>query len=316
MSRYVSCLLVQCFFFCAQAQYPVDSIPSEEAEKIIRFLASDSLKGRGNGTKELTLTADFIASRFGQAGLQPLPEAGSFFLPFAARKHAGSAQNNSDTLYNIVAVLPGRSKPSEMVIFSAHYDHIGEWDGVIYNGANDNASGTTALLLLADYFVRRADNERTIIFCAFAGEEMGLLGSKAFVQTVEPDSILAVINIEMIGITSVGKNAFYMTGAQYSSLQNIFKKNVAGKYKIRSEPDYRKNLFGRSDNFPFAQKGVPAHTIMASDDDDACYHQSCDDAKRINIENMTSLVRAIALGSATIISGKDTPTRIKPRWLQ
>lgn len=308
-----------CLFFflfasvLTKAQYPVDSIKTIEAGVILQFLASDSLKGRGNGTPELSVAADFIASRFAQAGLLPLYKAGSFFLPFAARKTGRLRQHKEvDSLYNVVAVLPGKSRATEMVIFSAHYDHIGEENGSIYNGANDNASGTTALLLLADYFARRADNERTLLFCAFAGEEMGLLGSKAFAETLEPDSVVAVINIEMIGITSVGRNAFYFTGAGYSNLQDIFKKNLGKGYKIRREPDYSKELFSRSDNFPFAQKGIPAHTIMASDDDDACYHQSCDDVKRIDLENMTSLIRAIALGSVTIISGVDSPTRIRP----
>ncbi|MBB1285304.1 M28 family peptidase [Flavisolibacter sp. BT320] len=314
------CLCFFTFLFTvvlAKAQYPVDSIKTSDAGAILQFLASDSLKGRGNGTKELQLAADFIGSRFAQAGLLPLYKAGSFFLPFSARKTESRRQHNRvDSLYNVVAVLPGKSRATEMVVFSAHYDHIGEEDGTIYNGANDNASGTTALLLLADYFARRADNERTLVFCAFAGEEMGLLGSMAFAETLEPDSVLAVINMEMIGITSIGKNAFYVTGAGYSNLQEIFKKNLGKTYKIRREPDYSKELFGRSDNYPFAQKGIPAHTIMASDDDDACYHQSCDDVKRIDIENMTRLIRAIAQGSATIISGADTPTRINPHRIQ
>jgi Iap family predicted aminopeptidase len=297
----------------AKAQYPVDSIKVGEAGAILHFLASDSLKGRGNGTAELSVAADFIASRFAQAGLLPLYKTGSFFLPFAARRPGSFRQRKGvDSLYNVVAVLPGKSRTTELVIFSAHYDHIGEEDGTIYNGANDNASGTTALLLLADYFARRADNERTLVFCAFAGEEMGLLGSKAFAETLEPDSVVAVINMEMIGISSVGKNAFYFTGAAYSNLQEIFKKNLGKNYKIRREPDYSKELFSRSDNFPFALKGIPAHTLMASDDDDACYDQSCDDVKRIDLENMTALIRAIALGSDTIIRGVDTPTRIRP----
>ncbi|NTS39727.1 M28 family peptidase [Flavisolibacter sp. BT320] len=310
-------LLFLCWLFAgiaAKAQYPADSLQSSKAEAIIRFLAGDSLKGRGNGSKELAAAADFIASRFGQAGLVPLSGRDSFFIPFAVRGLQRKAR--TDSLNNVVAMLPGRSRAGEVVIFSAHYDHIGEEAGTIYNGANDNASGTTALLLLADYFARRADNERTILFCAFAGEELGLLGSTAFAELIKPEAMVAVINIEMIGIPAVGKNAFFMTGASYSNLQTIFRKNLDKKYRIRGEPSYEKDLFRRSDNYPFARKGIPAHTIMASDDDDACYHQDCDEAKRINVENMTSLIRAIAMGSATIISGADTPTRINPSRVQ
>lgn len=307
---------VVCFLFLllagitVKAQYPVDSIRTRDAEAILRLLASDSMKGRGNGSKELFAAADFIASRFGQARLEPLFKPGSFLQPFIVNRH--KRKWGSDSLYNVVGVLPGKSKAGEIVIFSAHYDHVGEEDGTIYNGANDNASGTTALLLLADYFARRADNERTLIFCAFAGEELGLLGSTAFAEVLKPEAVAAVINMEMIGIPAVGKHAFFITGASYSNLQAIFRKTLDKRYKIKREPSYEKELFRRSDNFPFARKGIPAHTIMASDDDDACYHQSCDDAKRIDVENMTSLIRAIALGSATINSGVDTPSRIRP----
>lgn len=298
----------------AKAQYPADSIKSSDAEAILRFLASDSLKGRGNGSKELSAAADFIASRFGQAGLAPLPGRDSFLLPFAVSGLPDKTRK--DSLYNVVGVLPGKSRAGEIVIFSAHYDHIGEEDGTIYNGANDNASGTTAMLLLADYFARRKDNERTLIFCGFAGEELGLVGSTAFAEVLKPEAVVVVINIEMIGIPAVGKNAFFVTGGSYSNLQTILRNALDKKYRIRGEPAYDKDLFRRSDNYPFARKGIPAHTIMASDDDDACYHQACDDAKRIHVENMTSLIRALALSSATIISGTDTPTRVNSKRLQ
>lgn len=314
MTRTVCFLFLLLAGIAANAQYPVDSIKSGDAESILWFLASDSLKGRGNGSKQLSAAADFIASRFGQAGLTPLPGRDSFLLSFAVS--GLSIKTRKDSLYNVVGVLPGKSRAGEIVIFSAHYDHIGEEEGIIYNGANDNASGTTALLLLADYFARRADNERTLIFCAFAGEELGLLGSTAFAEVLKPEAVVAVINIEMIGIPAVGKNAFFVTGGSYSNLQTIFRKALDKQYRIRGEPSYEKELFRRSDNYPFARKGIPAHTIMASDDDDACYHQACDDAKRINVENMTSLVRAVALGCSTIISGADTPTRIRPEKIR
>ncbi|HEV7329939.1 MAG TPA: M28 family peptidase [Flavisolibacter sp.] len=314
MIRLVIAISLLCTGVLAKAQYTVDSIKSSDAELILQFLAGDSLKGRGNGTKELSIAADFIVSRFRQAGLQPLPETGSFLLPFAVNRN--KHKSRQDSLYNVVGVLPGKSRAGEIVIFSAHYDHIGEEDGVIYNGANDNASGTTAVLLLADYFARKGDNERTILFCAFAGEELGLLGSDAFAEVLKPEAVVAVINIEMIGIPSVGKNAFFLTGANYSNLQSILRKNLDKVYKIRREPSYEKQLFSRSDNYPFARKGIPAHTIMASDDEDTCYHQTCDDVRRVSIGNMTNLIRAIALGSATLINGIDTPTRINPERIR
>ncbi|NOT49844.1 MAG: M28 family peptidase [Chitinophagaceae bacterium] len=222
----------------------------------------------------------------------------------------------TSVLYNVIGIIPGRSLPHEAIIFSAHYDHVNKGldgqDG-LFNGANDDASGTTAVLELAKYFSMRKDNERTIIFCLFAGEELGLLGSQAFINYVNSESIKAVINIEMIGIANIeGKNTFMLTGSGYSSLYKILKRNlkgddvkIAGQY---SDPQY---LFRRSDNYTFAQEGIPAHTIMGSDDSEPCYHKPCDDVQRIDIENMTKFIKAIAKSASTLISGKDTPTRIK-----
>lgn len=220
-------------------------------------------------------------------------------------------------LYNIIGMLPGRSLPDEAIIFSAHYDHVdhgvnGETGG-IYNGANDDASGTTAVLELARYFAMRNDNERTIIFCLFAGEELGMYGSKAFVNFIKPENVKAVINIEMIGKTNAtGKNAFMVTGSGYSDLYKILSKNLkADKVKVRPHTDDPKSLFQRSDNFPFAMEGIPAHSIMCSNDDDPCYHKPCDDVRTLDLENMTVIIKAIAKSCLSLISGKDTPSRIK-----
>lgn len=231
-------------------------------------------------------------------------------------KFTGTKKLMSSVLYNIVGMIPGRSLPGETIIFSAHYDHIdnGRFANTegIYNGANDDASGTTAVLALAKYFAMRNDNERTLVFCLFAGEELGLYGSRSFINRVKPDNIKAVINIEMIGMTNAtGKNAFMVTGSYLSDLAKILRKNLkAEKIKVMDMNSDPKLLFQRSDNYPFAAEGIPAHTIMCSDDDEPCYHKTCDDVKRIDISNMTRIIQAIAKSCESLISGKDTPTRI------
>lgn len=232
-------------------------------------------------------------------------------------KFSGNKKLMSSVLYNVVGMIPGHSFPQETIIFSAHYDHVDRGivgdAGGIYNGANDDASGTTAVLALAKYFARRNDNERTLIFCLFAGEELGLYGSKSFINMVKPDNIKAVINIEMIGMTNAtGKNAFMVTGSYLSDLTKILRRNLKGeKFKVMDQSRDPKLLFQRSDNYPFAEEGIPAHTIMCSDDNEPCYHKTCDDVNRIDIGNMTRIIQAIAKSCLSLISGKDTPTRIK-----
>lgn len=222
--------------------------------------------------------------------------------------------------YNVVGMIPGKTRPAEIVVFSAHYDHVGVIKGkakgassrdTIFNGANDNASGTTALLELAKYFAKKDDNERTLLFCAFAGEELGLLGSADFVQYINPDDIVANINMEMIGVPMYGRKKVFITGENISNMPRMLSKGLAGAgIKVKPEPDERKQLFMRSDNYSFAKNGVPAHTIMSSDDDDPCYHSLCDDVKRINIAHLTSVIRGIALATAGLINGTETPARI------
>jgi len=326
MKRIAVCFSFILLSLAAFSQYTADSISETEIKRIIQFLAADSLKGRGNYTPQLHQAAHFIAEEFNKYGLKHFPTSSSFFQLFTTKPITDKEKEDSSWLYdpqkvlfNVVGVLPGKSLAHEALIFSAHYDHLGQGDtgssDSIYNGANDNASGTTALLVLADYFAKRNDNERTLIFCAFSGEELGLLGSGVFVNNLNADSIVAMINIEMIGITKPKrKNTFFITGAYYSNLRQIFKNNLNSTIvKIINEPDEKKQLFKRSDNLHFALKGIPAHSIMCSDDDDKCYHQPCDEAQRIDIKNMTEIIKAIAIATHSIIMGKDTPSRINPK---
>lgn len=308
------------------AQNVSDTLTPELLRDYLRFLAADSLGGRGNYTPQLYRAAHFIADQYAKAGLVAFPSLKSYFQPFDAEvpdasktKKVSAAFDSASVLLNVIGVLPGKSKPAEAVIFSAHYDHLGTDRAIgrdsVFNGANDNASGIAALLALAHYYALRNDNERTIVFCAFAGEELGLWGSKAFVQSVNAEKIKAVINLEMVGRAGIGKNAFFITGAHYSDLQKIFVKNLKGSsVKLRYEPSFEKQLFKRSDNYPFALKGVPAHTVMSSDDDDGCYHQPCDELERLDIKHMMEIVKAIAVACTTLINGTDTPTRINPKY--
>ncbi len=315
------------FFFLATnafAQTLSDSITVAQVQKHLLFLASDSLKGRGNYTPEQHLAAQYIAAAFQENGLSFLPSLSSFYQPFTTNKadttcllpDSAGRYNSQYVLLNVIGVLPGKTKANEAIIFSAHYDHVGVEKGgrdSVFNGANDNASGTTALLTLMQYYAQQNNNERTLIFCAFAGEEIGLTGSNVLSQVINPQSVKALINIEMIGRHgAVGRNSFFITGAGKSNLAAHFRKVLKGKLiRIRPEPSGEKELFMRSDNFPFALKGIPAHTIMCSDDDDGCYHATCDEVERIDVPNMTEIIKALVLCSRSLIDGSFTPSRIR-----
>jgi len=218
---------------------------------------------------------------------------------------------------NVVGVLEGKTKPDELVVFSAHYDHIGILQPVegdsIANGADDDASGTTAVIELARYFKKIKNNNRTLIFVAFTAEEIGGFGSRYFSEQLNPDKVVAMFNIEMIGKPSkFGQNTAWITGFERSDFGEILQKNLADTpFKFLADPYPDQNLFYRSDNATLARLGVPAHSISTDQIDiDKLYHSVNDEFESMDIENIVSTIRAIALSSKSIVSGVDTPKRI------
>ena len=226
-------------------------------------------------------------------------------------------------LKNVVGVIPGETKKNEYVIFSAHYDHlgIGKPDKIgdsIYNGANDDAAGTTAVLMLAQYFSQLKNNDRSLIFVAFTAEEIGGYGSRYFSKQLNTDKVMGMFNIEMIGTESKwGLNSAYITGYEKTDMGKILQTNlVKSKFHFEPDPYPKQNLFYRSDNATLAALGVPAHTISTAKMEQAPnnepnYHKQSDEIKNLDINNMAEIIKAIALSSKTIVSGKHTPTRVQ-----
>ncbi|HEX6181343.1 MAG TPA: M20/M25/M40 family metallo-hydrolase [Chitinophagaceae bacterium] len=226
-------------------------------------------------------------------------------------------------LSNVLGVLPGKSKKDEYVIFSGHYDHLGigrpnkEMDS-IFNGANDDASGITAVILLANHFKKLGNNERTLIFVAFTAEESGGHGSQYFSKQLDPAKVIAMFNIEMIGTESKwGTNSAFITGYERTDMGKILEKNLEGsQFKFYPDPYPTQNLFFRSDNATLARLGVPAHTISTSKmDSEKFYHTQDDEIETLDMKNMAEIIKAIAISSKSIVAGKDAPTRVDTKSL-
>ncbi|WP_316837428.1 M20/M25/M40 family metallo-hydrolase [Pedobacter nutrimenti] len=224
---------------------------------------------------------------------------------------------NKMPLFNVAGMIPGKSKAKELVIFSGHYDHLGILPAVdqdsIANGADDDASGTTAMIALAKYYKKLHNNERTLIFVAFTAEEIGGFGARYFSQQLNPDEVVAMFNIEMIGKESkFGKNSAFITGFDKSDFGKILQKNLAGSpFTFHPDPYPQQNLFYRSDNATLAALGVPAHTISTDQiDTDKLYHTVKDEYSSLDTENILMTIKAIAKSALSIVKGTDTPTRI------
>jgi hypothetical protein len=220
-------------------------------------------------------------------------------------------------LFNVAGMIPGKSKAKEIVVFSGHYDHLGIIKSVeqdsIANGADDDASGITGMISLAKYYKKLNNNERTLIFVAFTAEEIGGYGSQYFSSKLNPDDVVAMFNIEMIGKDSkFGQNTAYITGFDKSDFGTILQKNLKGtEFTFHPDPYPEQNLFYRSDNATLAALGVPAHTISTVQiDGDKLYHTVKDEFSSLDVNNILSTIRGIAKSAITIVKGTDTPTRI------
>ena len=303
-------LALLCVFPVVNAQ----EIDKDQVKKHLYTLASDEMEGRRTGTEGIEKAAQYIEGEFKRIGLKTYADLTSYRQTFT---FTSRRTNESITGSNIIGVLEGKGKKDEIVVVSAHYDHLGmkkEGEGdLIYNGANDDATGVVGVLALAEYFAKKGDNERTIVFIAFTAEEMGLIGSNHFGKGIDASKFIAGINLEMIGKEPAsGPKTAWLTGFERSDFGKIIQKNLEGTgYKLFPDPYARFGLFFRSDNASLARLGVPAHTFSTTQiDKDKDYHQVSDEAETLDVGVITETIKAVAKGTESIINGKDTPTRV------
>lgn len=310
----------------AQAQL-LSSISADAMRGHLSFLASDALEGRGTPSRGLDIAAEYIASQFRAAGLEPLGDDGYFqtadWRQIAPERERAKYADAPEPLLvrNVVGVLRG-SDPElakTYVMVTAHYDHVGiRGDGPdkIFNGANDDGSGTVSVIELARAFAaQKVRPKRSIIFMTVFGEEHGLVGSRYYGKhpLVPVADTVADINLEQIGRTDDSEgpqvSAVAVTGADYSEVWDVLRKagELSGTRVIR-HPVNSDRYFGRSDNQALADLGVPAHTLSvayAFPD----YHGPADTWDKIDYDNMAAVDRTVALAILTIANDPQAP-----RW--
>lgn len=268
----------------------------------VQWLADDRRRGRGTPSPELDDAAEYLRDKLKSAGLVAPEGAAEYFQRFecGGPRHPGPASN-------VLALLPGRDAAlaAETVIVSAHYDHLGERGGGdgdrIYNGANDNASGTAAMLVIAEALASDPPR-RSVLFIGFCGEERGLLGSRHYAKfPLRPlANVVAHANLEMLGHPPrEGPPIAWVTGmgrSDFGDWLNAANEGAGLRFVDGSEIGPKEGAaFHRSDNFPLAEAGVVAHTI-SSGAIGADYHTVGDEAEGLDYEGMAVIVRGIARG--------------------
>jgi Zn-dependent M28 family amino/carboxypeptidase len=291
----------------------------------LSFLASDALEGRGTPSRGLDIAAEYIAAQFRRAGLEPLGDDGYFQTADWSQidpkraKNPGAVPAAPVKVRNVVGILRG-SDPvlkDSYILVTAHYDHLGVKEGAgdqIYNGANDDGSGTVSVIELANAFAANGTRpKRSIVFMTVFGEEHGLVGSRYYGAhpLVPIEKTVAGINLEQIGRTddSEGpqKMAFAVTGFDFSDIGTTLQQ--AGEstgVRVSKHPVNSDKYFARSDNQALADQGVPAHTISvayAFPD----YHQAGDHWDKIDYDNMAAVDRTVALAIWQIANNPQTP---------
>ena len=263
-----------------------------EVSEIMTFLASDELKGRDTGSEGLEKAAVFVENQFKKYGIKP------YFDTYRDNFDAKGTKT-----YNVVGYLPGDDKElaKEFIIIGAHFDHIGVVaevdDDNIANGANDNATGCTAVISLAKQLAKSKQNKRSVLFVLFGAEERGLLGSEHLASVLKEKDfdLYAMVNFEMIGVPLNEKSyRAYITGYEKSNMAEKFNEYSGTELIGYLEKAKEFQLFRRSDNYPFFEQfNVPCQTISTFDFTNYDYYHHVDDeVSQMNFEFMTELINS------------------------
>ena len=295
--RFIFALVISLFLV---GPINAQSIREQDIRAELGFLASDAMQGRGSGTLFERIAAEYIGSQFRQFGLEPggdTDSAGN--KSYVQRVPVETAP--AGATWNVIGVLRG-SDPREAIMLSAHLDHLGVNDAApgddkIFNGADDDGSGSVAVIELARALASGKKPRRTIYFVCFGSEERRGAGSRHFIDNppVPLAQIVADLQFEMMGRPDpkVATGTLWLTGFERSDLGPALARNGAA---LVADPHPEQRFFQRSDNYPLALRGVIAHTVSSFGLHED-YHRASDDVSKIDFPFMTrslnSLVRPV-----------------------
>ena len=287
-------------------------ITNTQIEDMIKFLASDDIQGRRSGSEGIEKAATYIEKQFKIYGVKPYFETYRDDFEFENTKiNIKGKENGIIDAFNVVGFIEG-SDPKlkeEIIIIGAHYDHIGIGESIkkyggkivkndsLANGANDNASGTSAVLAMANYFSAKKNNKRSIMFALFSGEEWGLKGSRHLAQTLKESNIdvYAMINFEMIGVPLKDRDYLaFVSGYDRSNMAAKLNEYAGQKIVGFSEVSKKYQLFKRSDNYAFYEAfGTPCQSISSCDlSNYDYYHHVSDEYELMDYEFMANLINS------------------------
>ena len=280
------------------------SITSKELKELLYVYASDYFEGRDTGERGQKIAVDFLRNYYQKQNIEAAINTKNYFQEMILNIRGKNVKTE-----NVVAIIPGSENPEEYIVISAHLDHVGQKNGQIYNGADDDGSGNVAMLEIAEAFqIAVKENnrpKRSIIFLHVTGEEKGLLGSRYYTENpLYPlKETIANLNIDMIGRLDPKRvdkdpNYIYLIGSdklsnelhEVSELVNRKYTNLILDYKFNAENDPNR-FYYRSDHYNFAKNGIPVIFYFNGTHED--YHQPTDTADKINYDVLQKRAKLI-----------------------
>ena len=339
MKKYLSLILVIPFFSFAQENLTyANSINNTDLYKHIEVLSSDSLEGRETGKPGQKMAAEYIPNQFKKIGIPPYKRK-TYYQKFKVKseRHICKCDDCDLTFFkrifkanqtirgeNVLGYIEGSDLKDELLIITAHYDHLGKHDSLIFNGADDDASGVSAALEIAEAFMlaKKEGNgpRRSILIMPVSGEEKGLLGSRYYTDNpIYPlESTVANLNIDMIGRLDDwhdNGNYVYLIGSDRLSYDlHDLNEKINDEY-IGIDLDYRFNekddpnrYYYRSDHYNFAKNNIPVIFYFNGVHED--YHKPSDTIEKLDFDKINTITKLIFLTAWEIANRDD---RIKLR---
>ena len=255
--------------------------------ELVQTLSSDSMEGRKSGTSGFERAAKFVESYLTLLKVKP-------FFDGSYRDTIGGFKR---PIYNIVGIINGENPTNDYILIGAHLDHFGKFDAYedsVFNGANDNATGVTAVLQIAKE-LKKHKFDKKVIIAFFTLEEFHKQGSKHLAKKLKKENIRLsyMINFEMIGcpLTSYPNKA-YITGFNKSNFAEVANKLLKDEFIINNQEDPNDRLFRASDNYPFyLEFKIPSHSISTSDSSFKYLHSPADDYSQLNVQHMDIIIQ-------------------------
>lgn len=297
----------------------LNSISANDLKTMLTVIASDEMEGRETGSEGQKKAGRYLIEQYKNNGISFPKGANSYYQPISAAFLNAKYKESLSDSENIWAFIEGSEKPEEIVVVSAHYDHVGVKDGEVYNGADDDGSGTVALVEIAKAFKKAKDAghgpKRSILILHVTGEEHGLHGSRYYSENplFPLANTVSDVNIDMIGrrdeFHANTNNYIYLIGSDYLStdLFNICENankqygllELDYKYNDRNDPN---RFYYRSDHYNFAKNGIPSVFLFSGTHAD--YHKPGDDVDKIEFDALTRRTK-LAFAIAWEIANRD-----------